>query len=111
MSRTVGRHSVLMVWGELHHLTAPSSPERFTAHASKPHQLVVDLCKVAFIDYRGLSVLLNAPRRAHRRGINLTFVCDVPRTMRMLEHLRLDRDFDPDATSAHALRRAANANA
>lgn len=110
--RTVGRRAVLLVRGELDGTNAPElGRAAHRALASKPHQVVIDLCKVAFIDYRGLSVLLNARRRARHLGIDLSLACDVPSTLRLLKHTRLDRDFDLHATSADALRGPRNTRA
>jgi anti-anti-sigma regulatory factor len=49
------------------------------ALAGKPQRLVIDLCAVAFVDYRVLSVLLNARRRALGLGVE-------PRLLRHPEH-------------------------
>lgn len=60
----------------------------------RPARLVIDLNKLELLDSTGLSVLLNARRRAVRAGVELSLVCDVRATLRLLEITRLDRDFN-----------------
>lgn len=65
---------------------------------------MIDLCRVSFIDPRGLSVLLSARRRALDAGVELILTCDVKATLRLFALTRLDRDFDVRPTTAAALR-------
>ena len=93
--RTVGRRTVLQVRGDLDSVHAPELGQAVhRALATRPQQLVIDLCHVAFVDYRGLSVLLNARRRAGVLGVRVSLTCDVPRTLRLLERMRLNRAFE-----------------
>lgn len=93
--RTVGKRTVLLVRGDLDDIHAAELGRAVQrALATRPQQLVIDLCQVAYIDYRGVSVLLNARRRARRLGVEVSLACDVPRTLRLLERLRLHRAFD-----------------
>jgi len=64
---------------------------------------VIDLCRVPFVDLRGLSVLLSARRRALQAGVELRVACDVKSTLRLLALARLDRDLDVHPTRAAAL--------
>ncbi len=70
----------------------------------RPKQLVIDLCDVELVDSAGLAVLVHARRRTLRQRIRLTLVCDVPRTLRVLEITGLDRAFDIQRTREAALR-------
>jgi anti-anti-sigma factor len=93
--RTVGRRTVLAVRGDLDGTHAPELGRAVQrALAGRPQHVVIDLCQVPFVDYRGLSVLLNARRRAQRLGVEISLACDVPRTLRLLERMRLHRAFD-----------------
>jgi anti-sigma B factor antagonist len=101
--RRVERHSVLLVRGELDDTHAPEVGRAVhRALATNPQRLVIDLSAVAFVNYRGLSVLLSARRRELRLGVELSLACDVPSTLRLLAQTRLDRDFEIHATSADA---------
>ena len=102
--RDDGAVAVLVGHGELdltcaHRLGAAIND----ALAAKPKQLVIDLCNVELVDSAGLAVLVHARRRTLRRGIRLTLVCDVPRTLRVLEITGLDRAFDIHRTRDDAL--------
>jgi anti-sigma B factor antagonist len=94
VQRTVGERTVLVVRGNLDNVHAPELGRAVhRALASRPQHVVIDLCQVPFVDYRGLSVLLNARRRAQRLRIEISLACDVPRTLRLLERMRLHRAF------------------
>lgn len=102
--RICEKASVLDVRGELdlaHASTLGVAVNQ--ALASNPQRLVIDLCRVPFIDPRGLAVLLGARRRALHAGIELRLACDVGSTLRLLALTRLDRDFDVRPTRAAAL--------
>lgn len=70
---------------------------------TSPCGLVIDLGEVRFVDTTGLAVLLNARIRTQREGVDLKLVCDVRRTLELLELTRLDREFDLHPTLAAAL--------
>lgn len=96
--------SVLDVRGELDLAHAPALGVAISqALATNPRRLVIDLCRVPFMDPRGLAVLLSARRRALHAGIELRLACDVGSTLRLLALTRLDRDFDVRRTRAAAL--------
>jgi anti-anti-sigma factor len=99
-----GHASVLDVCGELDLAHAPAlGIAVHQALGTNPRRLVIDLCRVPFIDPRGLSVLLSARRRALGAGVELILACDVKTTLRLLALTRLDRDFDIRPTRAAAL--------
>jgi anti-anti-sigma factor len=101
MQRTVGRHTVLAVHGDLTHPHAPELGSAVRhALASNPQRLMIDLCDVAFVDWRGLSVPLNARRRSLRLGVELNLACDVPATLRLPASTGLDRNLDIRPTRA-----------
>jgi anti-sigma B factor antagonist len=69
---------------------------------ARPAALVIDLCRVSFIDSTALALLLNAQRRATQHGIPLRLACNVATTLELLSLTRLDREFE-----IHKSRRAA----
>jgi anti-sigma B factor antagonist len=96
--------SILDVCGELDLAHAPAlGIAVHQALGTSPRRLVIDLCRVPFIDPRGLSVLLSARRRALGAGVELILACDVKTTLRLLALTQLDRDFDVRPTRAAAL--------
>ncbi len=98
--RTGGQRIVLLVRGNLDCIHAPELGRAVhCALATRPQQLVIDLCQVAVVDQRGLSVLLSAYRRARRVGVKVSLACDVPSTRRLLERMRLGRDIDIQPTN------------
>lgn len=101
--RVVGQRTVLQVRGDLDSIHAPELGQAVhRAVATKPQQLVIDLCRVPFVDYRGLSVLLSASRRARRFGVDVSLTCDVPSTLRLLERMRLHRAFEIHPTNGRS---------
>lgn len=101
----IGATSVISAVGELDIATCP----RFGVEISEvlrtsPAQIVIDLSGVDFLDSTGLSVLLNARRRALRQHIALKLVCSVPRTLRLFDLTRLRADFDVYESREQALR-------
>ncbi len=95
---------VVAVHGELDLARAPQLGVAVSeALRSHPTRLVIDLCDVGFVDSGGLSILLNARRRAVRQGVELKLACDVESTLRLLSLTRLDRDFDVHATRHQAI--------
>jgi anti-sigma B factor antagonist len=100
----VGPATILTVRGELDIAQAPALGVCINeALRATPPCLVVDLCEVEFLDSTGLAVLLNARRRTRRLSMQLKIVCNVERTLRLLQLTRLDRDFDVYATLDEAL--------
>jgi anti-anti-sigma factor len=100
----VGQRTVLLVGGDLDAIHAPELARAVhRALATRPEQLVIDVCHVAVVDYRGLAVLLNAHRRARRLGVKLSLACDVPSTRSLFERMRLDRYFDIHTTDGLSL--------
>lgn len=59
--------------------------------------------RLRFVDSTGLAVLVQARRRALRRGIDLKLACDVPGTLKVLALTGLNRSFDVYPTSERAL--------
>jgi len=102
--RLFHRASLIEVRGELDLAHAPTlGIAVHQALATNPVWLVIDLCRVTFVDARGLAVLLSARRRALKAGVRLILACDVQSTLRLLEHTRLGREFDVRPTRAAAL--------
>jgi anti-sigma B factor antagonist len=96
--------ALIRVVGELDIAGAPRLGVMLSeALRERPARLVIDLNKLELLDSTGLSVLLNARRRAIRAGVELSLVCDVQATLRLLEITRLDRDFNVFASVEAAL--------
>ena len=95
---------VVAVRGEIHVSTAPELGRRLgEATDAEGSALLLDLSEVEFIDSTGLGVLLNAQRRARRRGQGMALVCFNPTVLRLFEVTRLDDTFDIFPTRAQAL--------
>ncbi len=91
--------------GELDLATGPVLRSRVrSVLEDHPQRLVIDLCRVGFVDSSGLGVLLEAARKAHDRGIDLRFACDVPSTLRLLKLTGTDRVLSVQPTRSQALR-------
>jgi anti-sigma B factor antagonist len=98
--------TVVAVSGEIHVSTAPEFSRGLVAlQEAGATALVLDLRGVEFIDSTGLSVLLNALRRARRAGGRLAIVCANPTVLRLFEITGLTRTFDirPELEPALAL--------
>jgi anti-sigma B factor antagonist len=97
---------VVAVRGEIHVSTAPELGRHLVeATDTGAGALLLDLSEVEFIDSTGLGVLLNALRRARRRGQGMAIVCFNPTVLRLFEVTRLDDTFDILPTRAKALER------
>lgn len=104
--RRYGRDGIVAVRGALDVTRAPAlGIAVHRALATKPRRLVIDLCKVDVVDFRGLAVLLSARRRSLRLGVELRLACDVPSTLRLLAFTRVDRHFEVRPSWAEALSR------
>ena len=69
-------YEVLTVDGELEIATAPRMLAALNeALADMAVPLIVDLSRVVFMDSTGLALLMNARRRARRRGQGFAIVC------------------------------------
>jgi anti-sigma B factor antagonist len=69
-------YDVLTVEGELDVATAPRMLAALNeALADMALPLIVDLSRVVFMDSTGLALLMNARRRARRRGQGFAIVC------------------------------------
>ena len=69
-------YELLTVDGELDIATAPRMIAALNeALAAMAHPLIVDLSRVVFMDSTGLALLMNARRRAQRRGQGFAIIC------------------------------------
>jgi anti-anti-sigma factor len=90
--------------GELDAASAPALRERLAEIATRgTGPLVIDLSSLEFIDSTGLSVLINAKRRLHRRGRGLALVCPPGHVHRILEVTKLLETLDCHASREDAL--------
>ena len=105
-SLDAGTH-LIAVRGEVHVSTAPEFSERLNeAIATGKTGVVIDMSHVEFIDSTGLSVLLNALRRATRQQGSLALVVSNPTVLRLFEITRLDSTFDIAPSREEAIARA-----
>lgn len=82
--------SVVGVTGEIDILTAPQLRETLLGHlTSAAPNLAVDLSGVTFIDSTGLSVLVNALRRARSLGGDVRLLLPSEQVTKVLELTRL----------------------
>ena len=90
---TVEEHdgsTVVFVRGDLDATGAPSLRAQLVATMeSAPHQVVLDLSGVDFVDSLGLSMLVAAHRRADELGIEFQLASPSPQSRRVLEITRL----------------------
>jgi anti-sigma B factor antagonist len=97
-------HTVLEVFGEVDVHTAPALRDRMADGVdSGPHDLVVDLSGVDFLDSTGLGVLVGGLTRARAAGGDLSLVCSRIPLLRLLEITGLDEVFVIHATAAAAV--------
>ena len=90
--------AVVRVTGEIDILTAPQLRETLLGHLSPTApNLAVDLSGVTFIDSTGLSVLVNALRRARSFGGDVRLVLPSEQVAKVLELTRLNELFVIDA--------------
>ena len=81
--------------GELDVDSAGQVEERLLAvEGPAPERIVLDLRGLAFIDSTGLSLLINANRRAEKVGRRLTIVSGTGPTRRLLRTVGLDTRLD-----------------
>ena len=85
---------VVDVHGDLDRTALPQVVEQLDAAlAAKPEEVVVDLEECPFVDATGLAALVDAHRRAARRGATLTLAKCSPRVLRLLSLTGLRRVF------------------
>ena len=78
--------TVLVVSGELDLATSPALADAVDqAQRSDSELLIVDLREVAFMDSSGLSVVVNAHRRAQESGRRFALVRGTPQVQQLLE--------------------------
>lgn len=100
----VGEFTVVELRGELDIDTARFvAPHLDLLRGGTPLLIVVDLCRLEFVDCYGLSLLCRARRRVQDRGGELRTVCDRPSTLRLLRLTGLAETFLPASTLAGAL--------
>jgi anti-sigma B factor antagonist len=81
--------------GELDVDSTGEVEERLIAvEESAPQRIVIDLRELAFIDSTGLSLLINANRRAEKGGRRLTIVTGTGPSRRLLRTTGLDTRLD-----------------
>lgn len=101
---TVGNHDVVTVSGEVDIASAPVLRETLlSVLAEGPHQLVIDLDQVTFLDSTGIGVLVAAFRRATEAGGSMGVVCHSKRSLRVLEITGLTKVFTFHDSVATAL--------
>ncbi|MCZ4117992.1 STAS domain-containing protein [Streptomyces sp. H39-S7] len=100
----VGESAVVELRGELDIDTARFvAPHLDLVSGGAPLLVVVDLCRLEFVDCYGLSLLCRARRRVRSRGGELRMVCDRPSTLRLLRLTGLAETFLPVSTLTTAL--------
>jgi anti-sigma B factor antagonist len=93
-TRTVGRHTVLEVGGEIDVYTAPRLREHLIQLGDEGvTHLVADLGRVDFLDSTGLGVLVGAHRRLKTAGGALALVCPHERLLKIFRITGLDGIF------------------
>lgn len=88
-------HTVVVdVHGDLDRTVLPQVVEQLDAAlAADAEEVVVDLEECPFVDATGLAALVEAHRRAARRGATLTLAKCTPRVLRLLSLTGLRRVF------------------
>ncbi|MDF9814517.1 STAS domain-containing protein [Streptomyces sp. SPB162] len=100
----VGDFTVVELRGELDIDTARFvAPHLDLVSGGTPPLIVVDLCRLEFVDCYGLSLLCRARRRVQARGGELRTVCDRSSTLRLLQLTGLATTFLPVPTLTSAL--------
>lgn len=95
---------VLEVRGELDLARAAQiGPAVELALEGRPPQLVIDLCRVDFIDSSGLAALLDARRRVELAEASLRVACNIRSVLRLFELTRVDHQLDVYPTRVAAL--------
>jgi len=95
------RGVLLAIRGELDLATAPILEARLRAADVEEHsELALDLNDLSFVDATGLKVILNAHRRAARRGGQVTLVNPSSDIRRLLALTALDLTLDVSPDSA-----------
>lgn len=81
---------VVSLTGEMDIATAPELPRRLeTLHGAGPHQIVVDLANLTFIDSTGINALAVAAKAIQGNGGEMTLVAPTPHTQRVFEIVHL----------------------
>jgi anti-sigma B factor antagonist len=93
-TRTVGKHTVLEVGGEVDVYTAPRLRERLLELVDGgARNVVVDLGGVDFLDSTGLGVLVGALKRLRAAGGTFALVCAKEPLLKIFRITALDQVF------------------
>jgi anti-sigma B factor antagonist len=98
-----GDARVVTVAGEINALTAPELAAVVTAQVAAVPLVVVDLQRVRFMGFAGLSVLVEANELATREGRRLRLVCHSGMVNRALDVAGLREQFSLSDTVSAAL--------
>ena len=98
-----GDARVITVGGEINALTAPELAALVTAQVAAVPLVVVDLQRVRFMGFAGLSVLVEANELATREGRRLRLVCHSEMVNRALDVAGLREQFSLSDTVSAAL--------
>lgn len=98
-----GEARVITVGGEINALIAPEFAAFVTAQVAAVPLVVVDLQKVRFLGFAGLSVLVEANELATREGRRLRLVCHSRMVNRALDVAGLREQFSLSDTVSAAL--------
>ena len=98
-----GDARVITVGGEINALTAPELAALVTAQVAAVPLVVVDLQRVRFMGFAGLSVLVEANDLATREGRRLRLVCHSGMVNRALDVAGLREQFSLSDTVSAAL--------
>jgi anti-anti-sigma factor len=98
---------IVSLTGEMDIATAPELPRRLeTLHGAGPHQIVVDLSNLTFIDSTGINALVVAAKAIRGNGGEMTLVAPTPHTQRVFEIVHLSEVVSIEQSLEAAIARA-----